>query len=206
MEVRKISVGKLETNCYILSINDEALIIDPGDEPEKISNLINAVGVKPVAILLTHGHWDHFGAAENLKKLYSIDIYVHPDDRESVEEPSACTFFDYPWLKDFAAKPTKEFKEGTIKIENFNFEVIHTPGHTKGSCCFYFEKEKIIFTGDTLFKSAIGRTDLSCSEPDKMSLSLRKLSMLPDEVVVYPGHGPETTIGTEKSFNIFLNF
>ncbi|MCX7831300.1 MAG: MBL fold metallo-hydrolase [Actinobacteria bacterium] len=206
MQIRKVSVGRLETICYILGLNNEALIIDPGDEPKKISRFINAVGLRPIAILLTHGHWDHFGAAENLKKIYSIDLYVHPEDRKSVEEPSSCAFKDYPWLEVFAAKPTKELEEGIMKIGSFNFEVIHTPGHTKGSCCFYFEKEKVIFTGDTLFKSGIGRTDLSCSEPDKMHLSLKKLSRLPDDVVVYPGHGPETTIGTEKSFNVFLDF
>lgn len=206
MEIRHLIVGMLQTNCYLVSKDHRALIIDPGDDFKKIKLELEASGMTPVAVLLTHGHWDHFGAAEELKNAFNIDIYVHEDDRPWVEEPVKCTFKEFEWLSSFSAKPTRFFTSGKLKIDLFEFEVIHTPGHSKGSSCFYFPEEGVIFTGDTLFKNAIGRTDLPCSEPEKMASSLKKLKSLPEKTVVYPGHGPATTIEAEKFFNIYFDF
>lgn len=204
MEVKKIVVGILETNCYLVAKDGALLIIDPGDEPEKIISVIRASGFLPRAILLTHGHWDHFGASAALKEEFGVKIYVHELDRPYVSDPYKCTFKDFPFLKDYATEVDETFTEGKITIEEFSFEVIHAPGHSRGSCCFYFREEKVLFSGDVLFRGSVGRVDLSCSEPEKMRDSLKKLASLPDDVVVYPGHGMSTTIKTEKHFNLFF--
>lgn len=206
MEFKRLVVGPLQTNCYILIKENQALIIDPGDEAHKIATTINALGLVPVAIFLTHGHWDHFGAAEKLKEIFSTDIYVHKDDVAYVMDPLRCTFREYEWLKELSAKPQRTFTEGSMEIGEFKFEILHTPGHSRGSSCFYFGKEKLLFSGDTLFKNAIGRTDLACSVPEKMEGSLKKIASLPRDVEVFPGHGLPTTIEEELEFNLYFQF
>lgn len=208
ISVERLVVGQLSTNCYIIYSEEgkSCLIFDPGDEATRIINEIHALGLEPVAIILSHGHWDHFGAAREISQSFGIKTYVHKDDIEYVKNPYKCTFKEFEWLKDFAFEPDENIDEGLFKIGEFSFEVIHTPGHSKGSCCFYFSDEGFILTGDTLFKNAIGRTDLPCSQPEKMLNSLKKLTMLPEETIVYPGHGEATTIKYEIEFNPFLNF
>jgi len=205
MEVKKAVVGILKTNCYLLIKDKAILIIDPGDEAEKISSLIYASGFLPRAILLTHGHWDHFGASAALRDEFGVKIYVHELDRPYVNDPYECTFKDFPFLKDYGTYVDELLTEGSMTIEEFSFEVIHTPGHSRGSCCFYFPDKKILFSGDVLFRGSIGRVDLPCSEPEKMQQSLKKLSSLPDDVVVYPGHGMSTTIEIEKQYNPYFS-
>lgn len=206
LEIKKIVVGPLQTNCYLVARDDKAIVIDPGDEAAKIASVLHAAGLSPVAIVLTHGHWDHFGAAEQLKREFGIRIFVHELDSEFVKEPHKCTFRHFEWLKNFSAFPDEFLTEGEFTVGPFSFSVIHTPGHSKGSCCFFFPDEKVIFTGDTLFKNGIGRTDLACSIPEMLPISLKRLAQLPDEVAVYPGHGLSTTIGDEKEFNLYFEY
>lgn len=206
LEVKKIVVGLLQTNCYLVTENDKAIVIDPGDEANKIATVLHATGLTPMGILLTHGHWDHFGAGERLKREFGIKIFVHELDSEFVRNPAKCTFKNFDWLHSFSATPDEFLTEGEFAIGPFRFSVIHTPGHSKGSCCFFFPEQNLIFTGDTLFKNGIGRTDLACSVPEMLPLSLKRLARLPDEVIVYPGHGLSTTIGEEKEFNLYFEF
>lgn len=205
--LERVVVGQLSTNCYVVYSDrgKSCLIFDPGDEARKIINSIHALGLEPLAVILTHGHWDHFGAAAEISRNFGIKTYVHKDDVEFVKDPYKCTFKNFEWLKDFAFEPDESIEEGLFSLGEFNFEVIHTPGHSKGSCCFYFKDDGFVITGDTLFKNAIGRTDLDCSQPEKMEESLKKLMMLPEETKVYPGHGEATTIEYELEFNPFLN-
>lgn len=207
IKIEKLEVGVLGTCCYLVcNDHNECLIIDPGDEADKISTQVRALGLNPKAIMLTHGHWDHFGAASKLSQEFMIKVYVHKLDAEYVRDPYKCTFKSFEWLKDFALEPDELFEEGKLKIASFEFDVIHLPGHSKGSSAFYFPKDFLIFTGDTLFRNAIGRTDLPCSEPEKMQDSLKKLFSLPLKTKVLPGHGYETTLEYEIEFNPFIDF
>lgn len=158
MDIKKVIVGPLETNCYIVSIDNECLIIDPGDEFSKIKE---AVGDKKVVgCLVTHFHQDHIGSLEEVISKYEVDI-------------------------------------NKSSSKKFDFEIIETPGHTNESRTFYFKKNNIMFTGDFIFKSSIGRTDLGGNDKDMIS-SLEMIKSYPDDIIIYPGHGPNTTLGEEK--------
>lgn len=158
MDIKKVIVGPLETNCYIVSIDNECLIIDPGDEFSKIKE---AVGDKKVVgCLVTHFHQDHIGSLEEVISKYEVDI-------------------------------------NNSSSKKFDFEIIETPGHTNESRTFYFKKNNIMFTGDFIFKSSIGRTDLGGNDKDMIS-SLEMIKSYPDDIIIYPGHGPNTTLGEEK--------
>lgn len=158
MDIKKVIVGPLETNCYIVSIDNECLIIDPGDEFSKIKE---AVGDKKVVgCLVTHFHQDHIGSLEEVISKYEVDI-------------------------------------NKSSSKKFDFEIIETPGHTNESRTFYFKKNNIMFTGDFIFKSSIGRTDLGGNDKDMIS-SLEMIKSYPDDIIIYPGHGPNTTLEEEK--------
>lgn len=165
---------------------------------------MHAVGVEPEAILLTHGHWDHYAAAKKLREEFKIPVLVHRKDFEYVINPYECTFRDFDFLRDYGFSPDDTFEEGMLDIAGIEVTIIHTPGHSSGSCCFYLNNSKILFSGDTLFRGTIGRTDLPCSEPASIEKALSKIAELPDETVVYPGHGSETTLGHEKEFNPYF--
>ncbi len=172
IKIHKIVVGPLYTNCYLVvgEQSKECIIIDPGDEAEKIIAVIEENNLRPKQIILTHPHFDHVGALEEIKNHYKI--------------PESTT--------------------KTVFVAN-DVKIIETPGHTEDGICIVFEKEKVIFTGDTLFKNTIGRTDLEGGDYNKIMESLEKLKKYPDDFKVYPGHGRETTIGEEKQNNPFLN-
>lgn len=174
MRVNKIEVGELRCNCYLLEQNGEALLVDPGDELEKIEKFIEGKNV--IGILLTHGHFDHVGCVD-----YLIDKYHYP-------------LYDY-----------NSIKEGMQKISTFCFEVIETLGHTLDCLTFYFKEDKIMITGDFLFFNTVGRCDLDGSNPKLMMESIEKIKKYPDDVVVYPGHGPSTILGFEKVNNPYFN-
>ncbi len=172
MQVKRIIVGELQTNCYLVISTNKCLIIDPGAEASKIINTIG--NLIPVAIIITHYHFDHVGALEELKKNYQIPVY------------------DYHDL-------------GIINIDPFNFEIISTKGHSNTGISIYFPKEKILFTGDFLFKGTIGRTDMLDSNPHLMIASINKIKEYSEDIIVYPGHGEMTSLKTEKMNNIYLN-
>ena len=174
MQIEKIIVGDYQTNCYLLSIDNDCLIIDPGDEYNKIKEKIKEKNV--LAILITHRHFDHIGALEQLYKDYNVKIY----DYKNVEE-----------------------KEYIIK--HFKFKVIYTKGHTDDSVTYYFEKENVMFTGDFLFENTIGRTDLPTGSFNEMLKSIDLIKQYEDEIIIYPGHGNTTKLGLEKLNNYWFD-
>lgn len=165
MEIKKVIVGPLETNCYILKNNNECLVIDPGADFPKIKKEIGEN--KVVGCLVTHFHQDHIEALEELLSYYNVEI-------------------------------------NNINNNNFNFIMLETPGHTFDSRTFYFPKEKIMFCGDFLFKNGIGRTDLGGNQKDMIN-SIHEIEKYDDEITIYPGHGPSTTLGQEKrNFSLYI--
>ena len=172
MKIDVLKVGYLQANCYILSINEDYLIIDPGDEAHKIEDKIMGI---VHGILITHRHDDHIGALKDIYEKYKCHIYEY----------------------------NNLFEDNIYHVGPFEFKVIYTLGHTLDSVTFYFPKEKVMFTGDFLFKGTIGRTDFYNSDSDLMMDSLEK-TIKYENVTIYPGHGPSTTLEDEKCENPFL--
>lgn len=204
--LKTVTVGMLKTNCYILADNGTGtgIIIDPGDEAEKISAAVREADLDVKYIINTHAHYDHIGAVLKLKDEFGAEILVHEADGPMLEDPTLNLSFNKPKIKAAGVKPDKLLNEGDIvtagKIE---LKVIHTPGHTPGSICLL--GKDYIFTGDTLFAGAVGRTDLPGGSHKSIVESIQtKLKTLPDNLKVYPGHGPSTTIGEEKLNNPFM--
>jgi len=199
-------LGMVSTNCYLLINSDthECIIVDPADRPELIEEMVKKAESKPQAILLTHGHFDHVGAAEALRDSYGIKIYAAKEEQKLLESPEINLSAPYGMNISFAAD--EWLSDGQkLDIAGFHIKAIHTPGHTAGSMCYYLEEEKTLMSGDTLFACSVGRTDFPTSSGAAMNASLRdKLSKLPDDVDVFPGHGEFTTIGFEKMNNPFM--
>lgn len=194
MNLTTLTVGPIETNCYIIYNEDakSALVIDPGDEAERILARLGALGLTPAAILLTHGHFDHVEAVKALAEKTGAPVYLHPAD---LALP--------PWL----TRPLPEtlpLSDGQrLSFDGMELEVLHTPGHTPGGVCFLWGSEGVIFTGDTLFAGACGRTDLGGSWP-QLAASLRRLAALEGSYSVYPGHGEPTDLDTERARNPYI--
>jgi glyoxylase-like metal-dependent hydrolase (beta-lactamase superfamily II) len=192
----------LQGNCYLVRCDEagRGVIIDPGDEAERIAEKIAGMKIEPAAILLTHGHIDHTNGAAVLRERFGCRVVCHGQDTDMVKgvEPTLWGLERYPCSVD------QEIQDGEIiEVGGKEISVIHTPGHTKGSVCFRLNAA--LFTGDTLFKGSIGRTDLPGGSDREMMESLRtRLAVLDGATSVYPGHGPETTIEHEKRFNPFL--
>ncbi|RDU23945.1 MBL fold metallo-hydrolase [Anaerosacchariphilus polymeriproducens] len=206
INIEQYVVGMVQTNCYIAvnSITKEAVIIDPADQAELLEKKITEKGVKPVAILLTHGHFDHILAAEELAGSYKIPVYAHGDECEILKTPSlnlsTMSHREVKMEPDVILKDNQE-----IELAGFQIRVLHTPGHTKGSVCYYMEEEEVLFSGDTLFQQSVGRTDFPTGSSVEIVRSIKeKLAILPDSVQVYPGHEGITSIGHEKKFNPFI--
>ncbi|OGK11816.1 hypothetical protein A2954_05170 [Candidatus Roizmanbacteria bacterium RIFCSPLOWO2_01_FULL_37_12] len=199
MKVYSFTLGQLQANCYFLIEADQCLMIDPADEASFILEELQRRKLKLVGMLATHGHFDHVMAAGEIQKSLGIPLHIHSKDLFLIDrlEQTAEYFLGF---RPAVLKPTliKHLIKAENKIRAFKFNLIHTPGHTPSSICFYFKKEKIIFTGDTLFKRGIGRYDFSYSSKKELKKSLEKILKLPDDTVVYPGHGEKTTIGEEK--------
>ena len=200
MERLTIQVGGFEVNCSILSENGKAWIVDPGQEPGRIIDLLAKKGLEPAAILLTHGHFDHIGGVPGLlEKFPALPVYVHEKDRQMFghplnQLPPEYTSFEKP--RNLATLDNLEGLEG--------LEILETPGHTPGGVCYYFPKDKLLLSGDTLFAGSVGRTDLPGGDMATLMDSLKKLTALPDDTLVIPGHGMHTRIALEKSGNPFL--
>lgn len=207
INVEQFLVGVVGTNCY-LAINpqtEEAIIIDPGDDAGALIEYMDNNGGKPVAILLTHGHFDHCMAAEDLASHYKIPVYVHEDDREIMENPAwNCSGMIGKRLI-FSADEYFHGEKDHVSLAGFEIEVFHTPGHTPGGVCFYIADEGILFSGDTLFCESVGRTDFPKGSMSQLVHSIQeKLLPLPDDTKVLPGHSEYTTIGNERRHNPFL--
>ena len=192
MKIITIPLGSYQTNCYILDEGDRCLVIDPGDEPQKVLTFLEKQGLTLEAILLTHGHFDHVGAVKTLAAETDCRVYLC---QEELALPGAMTAGPL-FYTDF-------YKEGDrLTLAGLSFEVLHTPGHTPGSVCLRFDEH--LFSGDTLFAGSCGRTDFPGSSPRDMVCSLSRLAKLEDHLRVYPGHGSSTTIGEEKRYNPYL--
>ena len=200
MERLTIQVGGFAVNCSILSENGRAWIVDPGQEANRIIDLLAKKGLEPAAILLTHGHFDHIsGIPGLLRKFPDLPVYVHEKDIPMIGHPLNQLPPEYASF----AKP--KAVRGLENLEGLEgLEVIETPGHTPGGVCYHFPKEKLLLSGDTLFAGSVGRTDLPGGDMATLMDSLRKLIALPDDTLVIPGHGMHTRIALEKSGNPFL--
>ena len=200
-------VGEIETNCYLLHAEGakEALIVDPGDEARRIRKKLETEGLTPVAILLTHGHFDHTLAVGMLRKMYpGIPVYACLDEKAVLTDPYMNASFMGKFEPVDADIWVKEGDE--LDLAGLHCKVLHTPGHTIGSICYYFEEDKVLVAGDTLFFTGFGRTDLPTGDMQDLVESIRtKLYVLPDETQVYCGHGGSTTIGHEKKYNFFVH-
>lgn len=175
MKIERVVTGLLDENCYVLKIDDVCLVVDPGDDYQKIKEVVG--DSKVLAVLLTHSHFDHIGALRNFLTKRSVKIF----------------------------KKSSVIDEGTITIGEFNFKVIFTPGHSKDSISFYFPNEQVMFVGDFVFLESIGRCDLPGGSENEMQESLGKLKEYPKETILYPGHGDSTTLDYEISHNPYLN-
>jgi glyoxylase-like metal-dependent hydrolase (beta-lactamase superfamily II) len=205
MEIKKYTLGQLGTNGYLVIKEDNILIIDPAGEPNRLIKEIDTLAMKPKAILLTHAHFDHIGAVDPLRKRYDLPVYLHENEHEWMGNPALNGSKYFP-VKEVIVEPADHsLKPGPMSIGAFDFTIIETPGHSPGGVAFVFNQERLIISGDSLFNRGIGRTDLPLGDYDTLIQTIKeKLFILPDDYVVYPGHGPETTIGDEKKFNPFV--
>lgn len=209
-EIEHYIVGSIGTNCYFLINEDtkETVVIDPGASGKKLDERLRMGGHKPVAILLTHGHFDHAGGVEELLSLHpdeDIPVYACEKERETLADPNLNLSLDMEYRsRSFSA--TDYLSDGeVIEAAGFSIELIFTPGHTPGGCCFYLKKEGICFTGDTLFCGSVGRSDFPGGSMSVLIGSIKeRLMVLPDDTVCYPGHNEITTIGDERKYNAFL--
>lgn len=176
MKVLTLKLGYLSTNCYFIVKNNKCFIVDPGDESHKIIDLLNKYNLKVIGILITHNHFDHIKAVNDIQEICKCNVYSK-----------------------------NNLKEGKIIIDNFEFEVIYTPGHSKDSITYYFEKEKVMFTGDFLFKNTIGRYDLEDSNYNEMKNSIEKIKKYNLDIMIYPGHGEYSNMKNELKNNKYLN-
>ncbi|MBM4145864.1 MAG: MBL fold metallo-hydrolase [Nitrospira sp.] len=203
MIIKKLIVGSLENNCYIIADEktNECFITDPGDEPDRILDLINKNNLIIKYIICTHAHFDHVAAIPEIKEETKAWIVLHSDDLNmyrSTKDQAAAWGYEIDPLPE----PDIFVSEGDIlEVGGLKFEVLHTPGHTQGGICLY--GEGIVITGDTLFAGSVGRTDLQGGDISKLRKSFKRLMSLPDEVKVLAGHGPESTIKKEKIDNFF---
>ena len=206
LSIQTYVVGPVQTNCYF-AINDETkelIIIDPGYSPKQLAERVRQEGCTPVAILLTHGHFDHAGAAEALADKYQISIYAHEAERETLEDPGLNLCGMIGEHKVYHADIFVKDEE-VLNLAGFSIRVFFTPGHTIGGCCYYIADEKILFSGDTLFQESVGRTDFPRGSASDLIRAIReKLMPLPDDVTVYTGHDESTLIGYERMHNPYL--
>lgn len=204
MEITRLVVGMVETNCYIAlnPQNKEAVIVDPGDNAPKIIETCGKLGASVKVILLTHGHFDHVMAMEELRLKYKAPVFASEQEAGVLADPDknlSCQFMSGGlYLKaDRLLKDQEEFE-----LIGYQFKVIHTPGHTCGSCCYYIASEKVLFAGDTLFEGSYGRIDFPTGNSREMINSVANVLFgLPEDTDVYPGHMGYTTIGDEKRYN-----
>ncbi len=208
MIIERVVVSPFATNCYIVGSesSQEGIIIDPGDESKVILRKVADLGLDIKLIVLTHGHIDHIGALKDVKEATGAEMAIHTDDAQSLRGKggliiSLVSGLSYPK----PPPPDRLLKDGdSLDVADLHLRVLHTPGHTPGGICL--SGEGVVFSGDTLFNSGIGRTDLPGGSYRQLMESIHtKLMVLPDDTIVYPGHGPETTIGAERAGNPFLS-
>lgn len=207
MKVGKVLLPAAMENCY-LAINDktnESIIIDPGSAFDRIKSAVEQTGTTPVAILLTHGHFDHAGEAASTAKEYGIKVYASASQERELKDPNLNLSGDMFGNSESYSADVYLQDDEELDLAGLHIKCLYTPGHTPGGCCFYFSNEEIVFTGDTLFSGSVGRTDFPEGSMSQLVNSIKsKLMTLSDDTICYPGHNEPTTIGNERLYNPFL--
>lgn len=206
MKIKKVSLGVMGTNCYIVwDENRNGVVIDPGFTDSRLKAIIEKNDLMIHYILLTHGHFDHIGAVEKLKKETGAKVLIHEKDKACLTDPKRN--LSYLAGLEIRGEEADGFliDKDVLQVGDLKFEIIHTPGHSKGGVCLLADNH--LFSGDTLFNTSIGRTDFFDSDRKELLKVIRdRLLILPDATLVYPGHGENTTIGYEKKHNPYLKF
>ena len=206
MQIIRVPVGAFITNCYIAEGQEpgRGFLVDPADNPKKLISILEEKQICPEAILLTHGHFDHIMAVKEVKEKYQIPVYACRQEEAMLAEPTVNMTAVYG--RSCSIKPDVLLDDGQIfEAAGFSIQMFHTPGHTKGSCCYYIKDEGVLFSGDTLFCGSVGRTDFPGGSSAEIVRSLHKLvDTLPEDTEVFPGHDTSTTIGYEKRYNPFV--
>src|SRR5699024_1369220 len=208
MKIKIFSLGPLGTNCYVLSKEDQAIVIDPGGEANIVTGYLKDQNLTLNAILLTHAHYDHIGGVDELRKQHEVEVCMHELEKDWLIEPelNGSHQFLSPHQKIKTHHPENLIDEGHHQIGPFEFDIIHTPGHSPGLISFIFPDEHVLISGDVLFHHGVGRTDLLSGSLEELANSIiNKIYKLPGAYTVYPGHGPSTTIETEKNTNPYTN-
>lgn len=207
MNIETLVVGPIETNCYIASdpVSREAVIIDAGDDAEEILAYVEKNRLQVKYLLNTHGHFDHIQANDAIREKTGAQLAIHADDVELLASPEKVSAGMMSVIHGCREPELVLHNGDTIAFGPYQLRVIYTPGHSKGGCCFYEVQEKVCFTGDTLFRGSIGRTDLYGGNYAVLLKSVReRLQVVADDVTIYPGHGPESTMAFERRANPYL--
>ena len=204
LNIRTLTVGPFQENTYLLADAEagRAVLIDPGDEAARLISAVRTSGAELDAIWLTHAHVDHVGAIAEIKRAFDVHVYLHPSDRPLYDN-AARHGLVFGLDIEQPPPPEREVRDGdTLRVGSLEFAVMHAPGHAPGHVVLH--GHGVAFTGDCLFAGSVGRTDLPLSDGGQLARSLDRICALPDDTVVYPGHGPATTLGAERSANPFL--
>ena len=206
MKVESIVLGSIGTNCYIVTNEEtkECFAVDMAECPQEYVNYIKNNGLKMKALFLTHGHFDHIMGIDDFLKAFPVPVYAGEDELPVIEDDRLNVSCMYgPKYAFHGAQPVRDGQ--VIECAGIEVDVLHTPGHTPGGCCYYMEQEGVLFRGDTLFQTSVGRSDFPGGSASALVRSVKeKLLVLPEETHVYPGHMEETTIGYEKLHNPFI--
>lgn len=202
MKIKKLLLGNMQTNCYVVSNDDHhCFVIDPGSIGKKVVNYLEENQLILDAILLTHGHFDHIGAVDYLYERYHVDIYIHEEDIALLhDEKKNLSAFEIPFVVEAPVKPAPH----SFSISGFHIEWLHLPGHCPGSSMIYLPEQQILFSGDVLFAGSIGRFDFVGSSRHETRQTLEKIKGYSFDATVYPGHGEATTLLKEKMTNPYL--
>ncbi|QNN74301.1 MBL fold metallo-hydrolase [Vagococcus carniphilus] len=208
IQVKQIITGPIEENCYLIYNDQHILIVDPGNDAETIKKEIESLSLNVAAILITHAHYDHIGALEEIREFYHVPVYISPIEQSWLSDPelNLSGLMRHDDIPDVRCQPAEfEFENyQSYTLGDMTFKVVPTPGHSPGSLSFIFDD--FVITGDALFSGSIGRTDLPFgSSEDLLNAVKNELFTLPDEFRAYPGHREPTTIGKEKRTNPFFN-